>query len=391
MNERVDNAAGSEGSADVAAPKRKRRWLRPILLVLGPVAVIVGGAYWYYSGGRFIETENAYIHADMVAISPQVSGQVADVLVHENQQVKKGDVLLRLDQDPFTIAVEQAQANLSSVRQDMNALKQGYAEQQGSLELAKIKLEYAQRTYARQSQLSKKNVVSKAAFDDSQNAVASAKQQIALDRQAMQTTLAKLGGSVDTPVEQLPQYQQAKAALDQAELDLAHTVITAPFDGVVTNKPEPGAYITPGKAVASLISTKSMWIDANFKEVDLTYLETGQEVSVTVDAYPDHEWKGMVQSVSPATGAEFSVLPAQNATGNWVKVVQRVPVRIELELTDSQPILRAGMSTVVEVDTHHKREMPAFAQTALSWVGINQAEAGTGHGRKDDGTGDDAQ
>jgi membrane fusion protein (multidrug efflux system) len=382
MNEHVDDAASAD--ADVA-PNRKRRWLRPVLLILGPTVVIIGGAYWYYSGGRYVETENAYVHADMVAISPQVSGQVADVLVHENQHVQKGDVLFKLDRDPFTIAVEHAQANLSSVRQDMNALKQSYAEQQGSLELAKIKLKYAERTYARQSQLSKKNVVSKAAFDDAQNAVATAKQQIVLDRQIMQTTLAKLDGAVDTPVEQLPQYQQAKANLDQAELDLAHTVIKAPFEGVVSNKPEPGAYITPGKAVASLISTKSMWIDANFKEVELTYLETGQAVSVTVDAYPDHAWKGVVQSVSPATGAEFSVLPAQNATGNWVKVVQRISVRIKLEMTDGQPTLRAGMSTVVQVDTHHKRELPAFAQTALSWVGINQAEARTSHtGRSTD-------
>ncbi len=381
MTEPVENEDNAEqGQKGRAEPKRKRRWLRPFLLILGPVAVIVGGAYWYYSGGRYIETENAYIHADMVAISPQVSGQIAEVLVHENQPVKKGDVILRLDQDPFKIAVEQARANLNSVRQDINALKQSYAEQQGKLELAKIKLEYAEKTYARQSQLSKRNVVSKAAFDDAQNAVASAKQEISLDRQAMKTTLTKLGGALETPVEQLPQFQQAQAALDQAELDLQHTVIKAPFDGIVANKPEPGAYITPGRAVASLVSTRSMWVDANFKEVDLTYLQPGQSVDVTVDAYPDHDWKGVVQSVSPATGAEFSVLPAQNATGNWVKVVQRIPVRIQLKMTEGQPILRAGMSTVVEVDTHHKRQLPAFAQRALSWVGVDEAEAGTSGG-----------
>ncbi|WP_417811593.1 HlyD family secretion protein [Thalassospira alkalitolerans] len=376
MTQNLENAGASAGNEQNVA-KRKKRWLRPVLLLVGPLAVIAGGAYWYYSGGRFIGTENAYIHADMVAISPQIDGPIKEILIHENQRVEKGDVLFRIDPRPFQIAVERAHADLAATRQEIEALRQSYEELQGSLELAKINLDFAKKKFDRQSALRKNNVTSQASLDEAQNALLAAKQRIILDQRAMKTTLAKLGGRFDTPVEDLPQYQQAKFALEQAELDLTHTEITAPFRGVISNKPEEGAYVKAGEAMASLVSSDVIWIDANFKEVDLTYLKPGQEAEISVDAYPGKVWHGAVHSLAPATGAEFSVIPAQNATGNWVKVVQRVPVRIAVDIETGGPELRAGMSTEIEVDTHHKREIPAFATVALGWIGINQAEAGT--------------
>lgn len=376
MTDQNQTSASSEGDKN-AGSKSRKRWLRPLLLMAGPLAVIIGGAYWYYTGGRFVSTENAYVHADMVAIAPEVDGPISEVLVEENQQVHKGDVLFRIDPRPYQIAVERAHANLASVRQDVEALRHSYEELKGNLELAKINLEFAQKKFNRQQTLRKRNVASEAAFDEAQNTLLDAKQRIVLNRRAMKTTLSKLGGDVDTPITDLPQYQQAKFDLARAELDLGHTEIIAPFDGVLSNKPEQGAYVKAGAAMASLVSSKGQWIDANFKEVDLTYLKPGQEVEISVDAYPDQTWHGTVQSVAPATGAEFSVIPAQNATGNWVKVVQRVPVRIAVDAGDNMPELRAGMSTIVDIDTHHQRHMPAFAETVMSWAGVNQAEAST--------------
>jgi membrane fusion protein (multidrug efflux system) len=359
----------NEASRAAAAPNR-HRWLRPLLLIAGPLAVILGGIYWYYSGGRYVSTDNAYVQADMVAISPQVSGPISAVLVHENQRVEKGDVLFTIDEQPYRIAIEQAKANLASTRQDIESLKATYQQQKGNLELAKINLDYAQRRYDRQAPLEKHSFVSQATLDDARNALDTARQQTVLQQREMQTTLAKLGGSVDTPVEQIPQYMQAKAALDKAELDLAHTTVKAPFAGIASNMPQPGQYVAPGGAVMSLVSAENLWIDANYKEDQLTHVKPGQKVEIWIDTYPDRVWHGTVKSVAPATGAEFSVLPAQNATGNWVKVVQRIPVRIAVDRAGDAPQLRAGMSTEVEIDTHYQRKLP----TALSWLGFLTGE-----------------
>ncbi len=353
------------------APKRRRRWLRPLLLIAGPLAVIVGGAWWYYSGGRYVSTDNAYVQADMVAVSPQVSGPIAEVRVHENQHVNTGDVLFVIEQQPYRIGVEQAEANLASIRQDMQSLKATYQQQQESLRIAQINLDYAQRRFDRQAPLEKNSYLSQATLDDTKNALETARQQTVLQQQEMRTTLAKLGGSVDTPIEQTPQYLQAKAALDKAELDLAHTTVKAPFAGIASNMPQPGQYVSPGGAVMSLVSSENLWIDANYKEDQLTYVKPGQEVDIWVDTYPDRHWRGTVKSIAPATGAEFSVLPAQNATGNWVKVVQRIPVRIGVDSADGAAQLRAGMSTEIEIDTHHQRPLPGI----VSWLGSLTGQA----------------
>ncbi|MEW5424970.1 HlyD family secretion protein [Amorphus sp. 3PC139-8] len=374
MSEEQDQSKGSDlAPAEAIAPvpaerKRRRSWLRPVLLIAGPLAVLIGGAVWYYTGGRYVETENAYLQADKVAISAEVSGTIDTVAVSENQPVAKGDILFRIDAAPYRIAVDQAHANLESVRQDIRALKANYQQETDNLDLAKIDLAYAKRRYDRQSRLQKNNVVSQASLDDVKNAFDKAEEKVALEQHVMRVTLAKLGGDANTPVEKTPQFLQAKAALEKAELDLRRTSVRAPFAGIASKTPKPGQYINPGTAVMSLISTEGVWVDANFKETQLTHVTPGQSVEVKVDTYPGQIWQGTVASVAPATGSEFSVLPAQNATGNWVKVVQRIPVRIALDASAGDPDLRAGMSAVVEIDTHHQRELPGFAKAAIAMV-----------------------
>ncbi len=373
MSDEVEKGAAdakpAEAKKDNKAPRprRRRRWLRPLLLIGGPLVVVIAGAWFYYSGGRYVSTENAYVKADKVAVSAEVAGPITSVAVDENTKVKKGDLLFRIEQRPYEIAVEEAKAKIAAVRQDIQSLKASYKQQAEELDLAKVDVDYAQRQYDRQSRLAKDKVVSQSTLDETENTLKNARHHVAVAKQAMQTTLAKLGGDPDVPVESTPEFQQAQAALQKAELDLAHTTVEAPFDGIAGNTPQPGQYVTPGSAVMSLVSDHDVWVDANFKETQLTYLKPGQEVDITVDTYPDHTWHGVVASISPATGSEFSVLPAQNATGNWVKVVQRVPVRIAVDSDAGGPELRAGMSSEVEVDTHHQRELPAFARTALSW------------------------
>lgn len=358
--------ASGAGAPVPAEPKRRRGWLRPVLLIAGPLLVLIAGAVWYYTGGRYVETENAYLQADKVAVSADVSGTIDTVAVSENQAVAKGDVLFRIDPAPYKIAVDQAHANLESVRQDILALKANYQQETDNLDLAKIDLDYAKRRYDRQSRLQKNNVVSQASLDDVKNALDKAREHVALEQHVMRVTLAKLGGDADTPVEKTPQFLQAKAALAKAELDLSRTSVRAPFAGIASKTPNPGQYVNPGAAVMSLVASTGVWVDANFKETQLTHVKPGQTVEVQVDTYPGRVWQGTVASVAPATGSEFSVLPAQNATGNWVKVVQRIPVRIALDEQASDPDLRAGMSALVEIDTHHQRQLPGFARAAIA-------------------------
>ncbi|MBK1697301.1 HlyD family secretion protein [Rhodovibrio salinarum] len=361
---------GRDGaSSSSSARKRRRRWVRPLLLLAGPLAVLVGGIAWYYTGGRYESTTNAYVHADMVAISPEVSGPIAEVKVDENEVVHKGDELFRIEQRPFKLAVARAEAELHSVRQDIRALKATYQEQKENLQLARIRRGFAQRDFDRKNKLSRTNVVSQAKLDEVQNALETARQQVAVSKQAMQATRAQLSGDPDLPVDQMPKVKSAQAALEKAQLDLAHTTVPAPFDGIASNTPEPGQYVGPSASVMSVVATRGVWVDANFKETALTHVAPGQAVDIRVDTYPGRVWHGTVASIAPATGSEFSVLPAQNVTGNWVKVVQRIPVRIAVETPRDAPQLRSGMSTEVEIDTRHRRELPAFARKALAWLG----------------------
>ncbi len=334
----------------------RARWLRLLLMVALPLAVIVGGGWWYLTSGRYVSTDDAYVQADTVAVSSDVPGRVVAVEVHDNQYVKAGQVLIRLDDRPYRASVEQAQATLANARLQIEALRATYRQRQADLAAAKDTLAYQQREYDRQKDLLKTHVTSQSAFDQAQNRLVTARQQVAAIEQQLANALASLGGNPDILTDQHPMVRQAQAQLDQATLNLGYTVILAPADGIVTNvdKLPVGNYLATASPAFSLVETDNPWIEANFKETELTHMKPGDEATVTVDAYPGTTFKARVTSLSPGTGSQFSVLPPQNSSGNWVKVVQRVPVRLAVENPDPNHRLAAGMSADVEVDTRYQ-------------------------------------
>ncbi|MGE0746368.1 MAG: HlyD family secretion protein [Rhodospirillales bacterium] len=349
------------------APDRRRR-LRRALMLLGPLAVAAAGGYFYLTGGRYVGTDNAYVKVDTEMVSPQVSGPIAAVEVAANQRVDAGRVLFRIDDAPFRLALAQAEADLNAARTQIESLKASYRQKQASLALARTNEAYARQELDRQTQLLKSNVVARARYDEARHAYDAAHAQLAVVQQDIAQTLAELAGDAGIAVEAHPTWRAARAARDRAALDLAHTAVRAGIAGVAGRKPVPGQYVTAGEPVMSVVAVGDAWIEANFKETDLTHVRPGQKVTFDVDTYPGREWTGHVESISQATGAEFSVLPPQNATGNWVKVVQRIPVRIAVDAAPGDPPLRAGMSTDVEIDTGHRRAMPAPLRAAADWL-----------------------
>ncbi|MDQ7251210.1 HlyD family secretion protein [Dongia sedimenti] len=360
-------APGDDG---VSRAFRKRRRWRRLLLVLGPIAVIAVSGYVYLTGGRFQGTDNAYIKAHMTSIAPEISGRVAEVPVHENQVVKQGEILLQIDQEPLKIALAGAQAELASARNDIEAQKAAYRQRQSDLQMANDNVGLAKREYARREKLFNAKTISESDYDEARNSYSVAQAQVSGVKQDIQRILSDLNGNPEIAPEDHPKVQAAQAKVDQAELDLRRATIAAPGNGIVSqiDNIRPGTYLTAGRPAFSLVSNNDLWIDANLKETDLTYVKAGQEAHVSVDTYPDVDFVAEVQSVGAATGSEFSALPAQNATGNWVKVVQRIPVRLKLEPKPDQPQLRAGMSVEVEIDTGHTRSLPSLIHSAMAWI-----------------------
>jgi membrane fusion protein (multidrug efflux system) len=336
---------------------RIRRVKRLLLLVVIPAVAVLVGATLYLRGGRYVETDNAYIKADKVPVSAEVSGAIKEVLVRENQTVTANQLLFRLDPAPFEVAVAKAEAKLAQVKTDLSALRASYREKQAEIALARSKYAFALKDQRRQSDLVAKNFISASRFDDAKQGSDLAGLQIGALEQDLKRIAETLGGSVDAPADRHPSYRAALAELEQAKLDLARVEVRASLPGTVSKPPKPGQYVTTGSMAMALVVSSNLWVEANFPETDLTYVHPGQPVTIHIDTYPDAAWKGEVDSLSPATGAEFSVIPAQNATGNWVKIAQRVPVRIKLEVAQGMPQLRAGLSTVVEIDTGHRRRV----------------------------------
>jgi len=304
-----------------------------------------------------VETDNAYVKADKIPVGVEVSGAVQEVLVKENQAVAAGDVLFRFDPAPFDVAVAKAEAKLGQARTEIAALKASYREKQAEIRLARTRQTFAKSDQQRQQELVAMNFVSASTLDAANQNADLASQQIATLEQDLRRIAESLGGSVDLPVERHPSYLVALAELEQARLDRAHAEVHAPQSGTVSKPPRPGQYLTTGSTALALVVSGNLWIEANFPETELTYVHPGQPVAIHVDTFPDAKWHGTVESLSPATGAEFSLIPAQNATGNWVKIAQRVPVRINLEHVADAPQLRAGLSTTVEIDTGHRRRL----------------------------------
>jgi membrane fusion protein (multidrug efflux system) len=346
-------------------PPRRRR-LRWALFALLPLALIAGG-YWYVTGGRVMSTDNAYVEADKVGISTDVSGIVKTIDVTENQHVEAGEVLYRLDPRQFQIALDSARANLAQVALTIDAMKQDYRRMLSDVAAQQAQVALDQATYDRYATLVRSSAISQANYDQARFTLEVDKNKLESLRQQAQVQLARLAGNPDIPVTQHPQYLQAKAQVDEAQRQLDHTEVDAPFAGIVTNVPSitPGKYLQASTTAFYLVATDHLWVYSNPKETELTYVRPGQPVTVTVDTYPDLEWRGTVESISPAAAQEFSLLPAQNTSGNWVKVVQRIPMRVRLDTSDkNRPALRAGMSVVVDIDTGHQRGVPQFL-TAL--------------------------
>ena len=342
----------------------RRRWLRWSLFAVLPVALILSG-YWYVTGGRVMSTDNAYVEADKVGITTDISGIVKEIDVNNNQHVEAGQVLFRFDDLPFRLALERAAAQVGNVANDLNALKANYRDMQEQIKQAQIDVDYYQRQFDREQDLVSRKVVSEQTFDTARRNLQSAQQKLASLNQQLTAIAANLNGDPNIPVERHPRYRDAVAQRDEAARQLDHTVVKAPFAGIVTNVPAiaPGKYLQSSMTAFYLVATDQVWVDANPKETELTYVRPGQAVTATVDTYPGQEWHGTVESISPAAAQEFSLLPAQNTSGNWVKVVQRIPMRVQLDTKNRNlPPLRAGMSVVVNVDTGHPRGLPLFGR-----------------------------
>lgn len=343
------------------APARGRRTLRWTLLVVVPlVAAIVGAAVWLL-GGRFVETDNAFVKADKVPVSAEVSGAVIEVLVRENEIVHVGQLLFRLDPVPFRVAVAKDEAKLGQARTDLAAMKASYREKQAQIALAGTRAAFARKEQSRQADLAARNFISASKLDDARSAAEIAEQELRAQQQDLQRIAASLGGGPDVPIESHPGFRAALAELEQARLDLVRTEVRASIDGTVSHLPKPGQFVSAGATVAALVADARPWIEANFPEKDLTWIHPGQPVEIRIDSWPDRVWTGVVESLSPATGAEFSILPPQNATGNWVKVAQRVPLRVRLDEQRDAPRLRAGLSATVRIDTGHRRTLLGFS------------------------------
>ena len=334
--------------------------LRTVLLVLVPLAAAAIGIYIYAESGRHVTTENAYIKSNVIAISSDVSGRVEWIGVEDSTLVRKGQILFRLDQQPFKIALARSEAELDLVRTQVEHLRTDYHEAVAQVAAEEERVKFLTRQLSRQKKLKDRKLASEQAYDVAAHDLSLAKRRTRVLRQRVQRTLQSLDGNPDMQVEEHARFLRARAERDQAAIALADTSIDAPVDGIVSNmKLQAGEYVETGEAVFTIIEHGKVWVEANLKETQLTHILEGQSASITVDAYPGVEWPATVDAIAPATGAEFSVLPPQNATGNWVKVVQRIPVLLDVEQPPTGNPLRAGMTVTVAIDTERERTMPA--------------------------------
>ncbi len=354
-----DLPSHAPAAASSVTPKKSLR--RPLMFALLPVALIVGG-YFYVTGGAVMSTDNAYVQADMVGLSTDVAGIVTQVLVHDNQKVAKNDILFKLDPLQFQLALDRAEAQVGNTRNDLVALQASYRNMQAQVGQAQKDVDFNTVNFQRQEQLIANNFTPRATFDTARNTLQGSQQKLASLEQQLAGLAANLNGDPDAAIENHPKYRDAVAARDEAARQLAHTVVRAPFAGIVTNVPslQPGQYLAAAATAFNIVSTDHVWVQASPKETELTYVKPEQKVTVDVDTYPGQRWAGTVDSISPASASSFSLLPAENTSGNWVKVVQRIPMRILVNNAPGKPPLRVGMSVEVNVDTGHARGFPGF-------------------------------
>ncbi|WP_409191434.1 HlyD family secretion protein [Bradyrhizobium sp. RDM4] len=340
-----------------------RRYRRFLLMVVLPIVVAIAGFTFYLNGGRYVGTDDAYVGAQKVLVTPDISGKIEKVVVKEGQIVKQGDELFEIDPVPFRLAVDEAKAQLMQAQSTYDNLRANIKIYGQMLDLAQQGMDLKQRDVERKQALVKNNFGSQLDLDNASNALVTAGAQAQFIKQQLSNAKMQLLGDPELPLERFPPYAQAKAKLDEAQRNLDHTVLRAPMAGVATQveQIQLGRFVAAGTPVFSIIDVAHPWVDANPKESDLTYVTAGQPVTLEVDAFPNHVFKGKIGSLSPGTGAQFAILPPQNATGNFVKVVQRVPVRIYFDETDNYVRkLKAGMSVYATIDTGHQRSLASL-------------------------------
>ena len=363
-------AASSVEPNKVAPPARQRRGglRRVLLMVLVPAALVIGGGYYWMTGGRYEETENANLRQAKVSIAAETSGRIVSVGVTDNARVKEGDVLFVVDPEPYRIALAQADAALGVARLTVEQMRAAYRQAVAQERVAAGEVEYYRAELNRATELEGKGISAKASLDQARRDLTKAEEQHAAAQQGVASALAALGGDPDIAVDSHPTVMSALAAREKAAYALSQTTVRAPADGIVyqASSFKVGQLVSAGTALFSLVETGDVWVEANFKETQLTNMKVSQTAEVELDTYPGRPLRATVVAIGAGTGAEFSLLPAQNATGNWVKVTQRIPVRLSLDQLPDDVLLRTGMSSTVTVDTGVTRSLNDLFGTAFA-------------------------
>lgn len=340
---------------------RRTRLVRLITLVGVPVVVAVGGLLAWQHGGRYVSTENAYVKADIAQIAPEVSGRVIEVAVRDHAPVKAGAVLVRIDPEPYRLALAKASADLDVARTQVETARAAYFETKSELAEVENQAAHLERQLQRQLSLAQHGVVSASVLETAQKDAAVARDRLNVVRMRLERVLAALGGKPDVPGDDHPTVRDKLADRDRAALNLAHTTMVAPLDGIAVNvKLQLGEQVKAATPLFAIVAATRHWVEANLKETELTHVAVGQRAKVVLDIYPDEAWEAEVASISPAAGSEFAILPPQNASGNWVKVVQRLPVKLRLLPHVGEHPLRAGMTATVDIDTKRERHLGAM-------------------------------
>src|SRR5271166_5034959 len=353
----------------VVRPKRAGP-TRLIVLVVVPLLALALGFVWWLHSGRYVSTDNSYVGSDKVLITPQVSGAIVAVHVIEGQKVKVGDALFDIDPQPYEIALRLAQGRLDAAKVEFANLRSSYVSNQDQIKMGQDAVNVRQADFDRKNALATHGSGTTADRDTSMAALIQARQILEFVRQQQATTMVKLGGSLDAPIEGFPDYIQAKAGVEDAERNLRNTKIVAPIDGVATQvaQIELGRVAPAGQPVFAVVADSGLWVDANPKESDMTYVREGLQATVTIDAFPDKTWTGSICSIAPGTGAQFAILPPQNASGNWVKVVKRVPLRFCFGPNEDTSNVRAGMSANLTIDTGRVRTLAGVLSDLKGWA-----------------------
>ena len=365
----------SHAPTPAAAPRATRRVVARLVMWSLPFVVAAASLAMWLAAGRFVATDNAYVKGDRAQIATELSGIIVAVPVQENQRVSRGQLLFQLDDQAYRMALAKIDAEIESARSEIRGLRAQWRTKREEIKAATSQYNYASADYDRQADLADKKIASTQKLQESRMGLEVARQRIAAAEEDLQRIEAALAGDPKIRPDDHPKVKQLMAARDEALLKLRRTTIDSPLDGIVSKRPVPGSYATAGIPVMVVVADTDLWIEANYKETELTHVRIGQPATIRIDTYPDAECSGKVASIAQATGAEFAVLPPQNASGNWVKVVQRIPVRVSVTCREGDPPLRVGMSTTVEIDTGHSRSLSGLLADLAKSFGLASASA----------------